>query len=235
MEITTSIEQQQQKQKPQRRSSSSEGNKTISNSNSTPALLLNNHNHRAVSEKRSGGQTLLLASTVAGGTRTIRSATPSRPGRQRLFTTQSADANNETFQDFHRIAAGGGSNNRSNTSSSSSQQPSSSMEFDLEVLGSEGNGNGTTATTRPLDGQHPDILDSIVLYTAIAYLLWDMDHISIAKVYATAALRLCPSYGPAARCIATLLFFEGERRLCFRYINVALDHLCYDESYTISI
>lgn len=73
----------------------------------------------------------------------------------------------------------------------------------------------------------PDDVDSmecVALYTAVAYLLWDMDNTSVAKLYATAALNLCPTYGPACRCISALLFFEGERRLCFRYINVALDH-----------
>ncbi|RYH29115.1 hypothetical protein EON65_09665, partial [archaeon] len=81
-----------------------------------------------------------------------------------------------------------------------------------------------TSTKQDRSGEQQE---SMALFTAIAYLLWDMDNVAVAKAYAIAALQICPTFVPACRCIAILLYFEGERRLCYRYMHMALDHMTH--------
>eukprot|EP01031_Cornospumella_fuschlensis_P028150 gene28150-33991_t len=77
--------------------------------------------------------------------------------------------------------------------------------------------------------------ENLSLFTAIAYLLWDMGNVAIAKAYAIAALQICPTFVPACRCIANLLYFEGERRLCYRYMHMAFDHMTHIDNGSVYV
>lgn len=63
-----------------------------------------------------------------------------------------------------------------------------------------------------------------VLYTAIAYLLWDLGEAGHAQRYALAAVHLNPNYSPALRCLGLLIYFYAQdRRLAFRYLTAAAE------------